>query len=573
MKKQTIFHSLEIGLALQLGLAFLLAGGGAILVFDWLNTFEALNSFSRWVMALQTAVFLGLILTINIQQTLPQLRKAVGQIEQRVPELEPIPARWPLTALIRPLNALVRREQESGRLRGQLRQQVQEAAAQEERNRLARDLHDSIKQQLYSVSLSAATAQARWQTDPDGAKLALTDVQQSSQAAMVEMNALLQQLRPFPLENVGLLAALREQAEALTHRTGAEVTTQFCRLPPDEWLPPGTQTNLFRIAQEALANIARHARASQVALTLERLEDGQDALLQLTITDDGQGFDPQTASAGMGLTNMAQRAADIDASWHVESKPGQGTCIQLALPLLKPDPAPAAEDPHLAKAKWVMKYGLILLGLTSLVALPFAYFSPPGRAFLLVISLFVSLPMLTASAGQRLKDAFNPDVDGHFALRQRLHLINIVAYLCLISLSLVPFFSFPYTERTASITITVSVTSAMLVLWEIGRYYSSRANRWAALGIKARARVRRKAQEQYRIRWWITAVLLLNVLANTLFNQPTWPLATMVDWLQGTLILITVAALLFQLADAWFLQQWRSPLAQSAEIKENGSYE
>jgi signal transduction histidine kinase len=567
MNKHNMLHSLEFGLALQLGLAFLLAGGGAVLLSDWLRSYEAINAFSRWVMALQTAVFLGLLLTINLLQTLPQLRKVLRQIEQGAANLEPLTPRWPLTALIRPLNALVRREQESGKLRGQLRHQVQEAAAQEERNRLARDLHDSIKQQLYSVSLSAATAQARWQADPDGAKLALTDVQQSAQAAMVEMNALLQQLRPFPLENKGLIAALREQVEALAHRTGAEVTTYFCQLPPDEWLPPGAQTDLFRIAQEALSNIARHARANQVTLSIEQLEDHQDAFLQLTISDDGQGFDPQNPPTGMGLTNMAQRADDAGANWQIESKPGEGTRLRFTLPLRKPDPAPAVEDPYLAKAKWTLKYGLILLGLTSLVALPIAYFSPPGFAFLLIVSLFVSLPMLTAAAGQRLREAFHPDESGHLALRQRLHLINTAAYLCLVSISIVPYFSFARAEQTIPLMVTMGPIATLLALWEVGRYYNSRAKRWALLGIRERERVRTQAREQHRIRWWITAVLVLNVLANTLVNRPAWPVTTMIDWLQSTLIWVALAALLFQLVDTWFIRH--HPVGQSAAAAKN----
>ena len=126
-------------------------------------------------------------------------------------------------------------------------------AAQEERNRLARDLHDSIKQQLFSIHVGAAAVQARWDNDPTGAKTALADVRQSAQAALVEMNALLQQLAPAPLAKVGLVQALQEQAEALGYRTGADVAVDIGPLPDDERFPDGAQEAIFRTGQPGLA--------------------------------------------------------------------------------------------------------------------------------------------------------------------------------------------------------------------------------------------------------------------------------------------------------------------------------
>ena len=107
-----------------------------------------------------------------------------------------------------------------------------EEAVQAERNRLARDLHDSVKQQLFSISISAAAVRERLEKDPAGALAALADVQQSAQAAMVEIDALLHQLSPAPLATIRLIEALREQCEALGYRTGATVTTTFGTLPP-----------------------------------------------------------------------------------------------------------------------------------------------------------------------------------------------------------------------------------------------------------------------------------------------------------------------------------------------------
>lgn len=138
-----------------------------------------------------------------------------------------------------------------GEMREALLRQIGEAAAQEERNRLARDLHDSIKQQLFSINVGTATAQERWERDPEGARTALVDVRRSAREAMVEMQALLHQLRPQALGSTsGLVEALREQCEALGYRSGAQVTVELGPEIPDDRMQPGAQEALFRIAQD-----------------------------------------------------------------------------------------------------------------------------------------------------------------------------------------------------------------------------------------------------------------------------------------------------------------------------------
>lgn len=266
---------------------------------------------------------------------LVQMSIALRLLEENslVAELEVSPADvlWPMVATI---NALIRERADLRTMRGHLVEQISAAAAQEERNRLARDLHDSIKQQVFSMSISAAAAHAHLETNPLAAREALLDVKQSAQEAMVEMRALLQQLSPAPLEKSGLIQALREQCEALAYRSGAVVETQFGDLPADDRLPPGTQEALFRIAQEALSNIARHARARRVALELSSVEP--EALI-LRIRDDGQGFDPESASTGMGLSNIRSRAGSISASCEVLSEPGAGTTLSIHVPFIEPE--------------------------------------------------------------------------------------------------------------------------------------------------------------------------------------------------------------------------------------------
>lgn len=210
-----------------------------------------------------------------------------------------------------------------------LRRQIGEAA-QEERNRLARDLHDSIKQQLFTINVSTAAAQERWDWDPEGARTALADARRSAKEAMVEMQALLHQLRPQALGSIqGLAEALREQCEALGYRTGTQVTVELGPEIPEDRVPPGAREALFRIAQEALANVARHARARQTCLWLGR--EG-DAIL-LRVDDDGQGFEPGAARPGMGMRNLRERAESLHGTLEVASAPGSGTRLAVRIPL------------------------------------------------------------------------------------------------------------------------------------------------------------------------------------------------------------------------------------------------
>ena len=228
-------------------------------------------------------------------------------------------------------------------------EEIGEAAARQERSRLARDLHDSIKQQLFSIKMSSATAEERWDRDSQGARAALADVRSSAQAAMVEMQAMLAQLRPEPLAAAGLVEALREQCEALGYRTGARVDFEVGDLPPAGRLPSGAEENLFRIAQEALSNVARHARAGAVRVRLESVESEEDPLLLLLIEDDGQGFDPRSPSSGMGLRNMRERVEALGGDLRIDSTPGEGTRLAAGVPLTSPAPESRDDYPFLIK--------------------------------------------------------------------------------------------------------------------------------------------------------------------------------------------------------------------------------
>ena len=213
-------------------------------------------------------------------------------------------------------------------LRSQYEQHIRHAARIEERARLARDLHDAVKQQLFAIQTSAATAQERFASDADGARAALDQVRASARHAMTEMEALLGQLQADPVENTGLVATLKEQCDALALRTGADVRLEAGTIPPSDRLPPGALQALFRASQEALSNIARHARAQHVTVRI-----GVSAhTLELSIRDDGAGCDPLATRAGMGMANMQTRVGEVGGSMLMHSSPGNGMTIAFSVP-------------------------------------------------------------------------------------------------------------------------------------------------------------------------------------------------------------------------------------------------
>ena len=233
--------------------------------------------------------------------------------------------------------------------------EIREAAGRQERNRLARDLEDSIKQQLFAIQTAAATAQTRFDADPEGARGAIAKVRASAREAITEMEVMLDQLRAAPLENVGLVEALKRQCEAVGFRTGAKVAFTPGKLPPDAALPPGAQQAIFRVAQEALSNVARHARAAGLQVALAAGEGS----LKLSVQDDGAGFDPEGPAAGMGIRNMRERAAEFGGTLELASSPGHGTRLSVTIPFT----LPSTEEQYRKRAGSEALMLLLLLGI------------------------------------------------------------------------------------------------------------------------------------------------------------------------------------------------------------------
>ena len=220
------------------------------------------------------------------------------------------------------------------RLRSEYEQQIRTAARQEERARLARDLHDAVKQQLFVIQTAGATAQARFDTDAAGARAAVEQIRSAAREAMTEMEAMLDQLQSAPISNEGLVAFLRKQCEALGFRTGASVSFSTGSLPDDGALDPGARQAIARVAQEALSNVARHARARNVTVSLGLTEGS----VTLTVKDDGAGFSVGSPpnQGGMGMANLAVRASEVGGSLFVSSVPGEGTTIRFVVPCGEP---------------------------------------------------------------------------------------------------------------------------------------------------------------------------------------------------------------------------------------------
>jgi PAS domain S-box-containing protein len=215
-----------------------------------------------------------------------------------------------------------------------LYEQAEQAAALAERSRLARELHDSVTQSLYSVTMYTEAA-ARLLVSGQGETAAeyLRDARDTAQEALREMRLLIFELRPLALEGSGLAGALQGRLDAVEKRAGvqAELRVEGVEgLADAEWLPLAAQQELYYIAQEALNNSLKHARAQvlQVALRL------QGGTVRLEVADDGVGFDPATADGrgGLGLRGMRERVQRLGGRLAIESAPGRGTRVSVEIP-------------------------------------------------------------------------------------------------------------------------------------------------------------------------------------------------------------------------------------------------
>jgi signal transduction histidine kinase len=202
-------------------------------------------------------------------------------------------------------------------------QQLAGLAVARERNRLARELHDSVTQTVFSMNLASQSAALLLEKDPTRVDEQLNHLRQLAASALEEMQTLISELRPEAITQDGLVSALRRHLDGARIPAGLEISLQ---VQGEGALEPQEEQGLYRIAQEALNNITKHSQASQASISLS-LDDPPC----LEIQDQGQGFDLERAyQAGrVGLASMQERAAEIGWQLQIQTSPGAGTCLRV----------------------------------------------------------------------------------------------------------------------------------------------------------------------------------------------------------------------------------------------------
>ncbi len=203
--------------------------------------------------------------------------------------------------------------------------QAEKMAVLEERQRLARELHDSANQALYAINLLAGAATRQLAAGNfETVKKQLKDLRETAQEALAEMRLMIFELRPPALQKLGLASALEARLKSVEERTGLTTNLEVVITRP---LAQEIEDSLYRIAQEALNNVLKHAGAQKVSIRITQTE----ASTTLRITDDGHGFNPPAVkrNGGLGLKSMKERAIGVGAELKINSQPGEGTIVSV----------------------------------------------------------------------------------------------------------------------------------------------------------------------------------------------------------------------------------------------------
>ncbi|MDR7317766.1 sensor histidine kinase [Brevibacillus nitrificans] len=254
-----------------------------------------------------------------------------GMLSYRVPELgvdEIGELGWQLNRLASQWEEQVASLQRLSNHNAALADQLKQAAVTEERQRLARELHDAVSQQLFAIAMTTAAMKRLIEKNPQRAAQQIELVEEMAAAAQAEMRALLLHLRPATLQNKTLKEAILELLDELTRKNNMEITWEIEAVVG---LPSGIEDHLFRILQESLSNTLRHAKASQIAVKLFTLQDQ----VRLRVTDDGVGFDPEGEKlTSYGLRSIQERVTEVGGSMEIYSAIGKGTQIEVRIPLM-----------------------------------------------------------------------------------------------------------------------------------------------------------------------------------------------------------------------------------------------
>jgi len=284
-------------------------------------------------MAVVALVLLVLVVALTIG--LLRLRSRLEPLETLIEEMEKVDLGRPGAALPRSIDGVAETEEVARlelaflrmmrRLEAERRRAGSAAlqAQEQERARVARDLHDEVNQSLTGLLLRLEAVR---EAAPPRLEAELEETKALANQAMRELLSLARQLRPTALDDLGLVAATAGQVEQL-QRSEIEATFEaegeFADLGDD------AQLVVYRVAQEALANAARHSGAASVRVRLRRRGDGG---VELAVVDDGRGFAFDEAEGGLGIAGMRERALLVGGELTIESRPGRGTTVRLAVP-------------------------------------------------------------------------------------------------------------------------------------------------------------------------------------------------------------------------------------------------
>ncbi len=221
----------------------------------------------------------------------------------------------------------------------------QELAAIEERNRLARELHDSVKQQIFATSMQLGAARELVERDPQAAKGHLDEAEGLAHSARDELTQLIRELRPAALEGKGLAEALREYVDDWARQTGIAANL---RVHGERALPLLVEQTLFRVAQEALSNTVRHSAATSIEVSLTY----DNETVTLTLTDNGRGFDAAKVKKGVGMDSMRERMKLINGTLQVEGS-SSGTTVKATGKIPSVEPPRKPNKPFILSASLV----------------------------------------------------------------------------------------------------------------------------------------------------------------------------------------------------------------------------
>lgn len=239
------------------------------------------------------------------------------------------------------LNAMLERMEANERIIREDKKKLQAQAAQiitaqeEERKRVARELHDESSQALTTLIIGLESLLESMPSDPDHPKQQVLALRTLAEDTLDEVRNLALSLRPTVLDDLGLASAVRWYARSICGKAGLELALDMVNL--EDRLPPAVETAVFRIVQEGLANIARHAQARHVLIRLQRSE-GQ---IHAVIRDDGQGFDTarvlssQDRGGGLGIFGIEERVNILGGKWNLNSEAGAGTTLTVSIPLVE----------------------------------------------------------------------------------------------------------------------------------------------------------------------------------------------------------------------------------------------